>query len=72
MLNQTVTDNYFSTLSDKLNQLELQDKPKNIWNIDETSVPLLHKPAKAIVPTGAKNIPGRVGNSRDNVTFWHV
>ncbi|MEW8340326.1 MAG: hypothetical protein AB2708_10805 [Candidatus Thiodiazotropha taylori] len=68
MLNQTVTDNYFCTLSDIMNQLELQDKPMRIWNIDETSVPLLHKPAKVIGPTGVKNILGRVGNSRDNVS----
>ncbi|XP_052278809.1 uncharacterized protein LOC127877190 [Dreissena polymorpha] len=68
MLNETVTNNYFNDLAWLLESLCLQDKPVRIWNIDETSVPLLHKPARVLGPSGAKNIPGRVGNNRENVS----
>lgn len=68
MLNATVTNNYFDALTDLLQSLDLTDKPHRIWNIDETSVPLAHKPSKVLGPTGVKNIPGRVGNCRDNVS----
>ena len=68
MLNETVTSKYFKTLSDLVSDLNLEDKPHCIWNMDETSVPLIHKPSKVLAETGIKNIPGRVGNSRDNVS----
>ena len=68
MLNPTVTEKYFLELSNTLLSLGIKDIPVRIWNIDETSVPLLHKPTKIIAEKGIKNIPGRVGNSRDNVS----
>ena len=37
--------------------------------MDETSVPLCHKPLKVLADSHVKNTPGRVGNSRDNVTL---
>jgi len=54
MLNPTVTNNYFKALSDTLDSLHLKDKPLKIWNIDETSVPLLHKPVTIIAGTASK------------------
>ena len=68
MLNPTVTEKYFLELSNTLVSLGIKDIPVRIWNIDETSVPLLHKPTKIIAEKGIKNNPGRVGNSRDNVS----
>ena len=68
MLNEVVVSQYFDCLRDVLNSLNLIEKPKCIWNIDETSVPLTHKLSKVLGATGAKNIPGRVGNCRDNVS----
>jgi hypothetical protein len=68
MLNQTVTDHFYSDLQKLLNDIGLTDQPMKIWNIDETSVPLLHKPVRVLGQTGAKNIPGRVGNNRENVS----
>ena len=68
MLNQTITDNFYSDLHGLLNEIGLSEQPMKIWNIDETSVPLLHKPVRVLGQTGAKNIPGRVGNNRENVS----
>ncbi|KAH3782053.1 hypothetical protein DPMN_159964 [Dreissena polymorpha] len=48
MLNVTLTNSYFTDLARLLESLSLQDKPVRIWNIDETSVPLLHKPARVL------------------------
>ena len=63
-LNTTLTSKYFCELEGVLKEKQ----PLKVWNIDETSVPLLHKPTKVLAATGSKNIPGRVGNSRDNVS----
>lgn len=68
MLNETVTNNYFNDLISLMQQLHLTDKPSCIWNIDETGVPLLHKPARVLAQKGIKNLPGRVGNNRDNIS----
>ena len=68
MLNKTITDNFYTDLHSLLNDIGVSDQPVKIWNIDETSVPLLHKPARILGKTGAKNIPGRVGNNRENVS----
>ena len=48
MLNPTVTEKYFLELSNTLVSLGIKDIPVRIWNINETSVPLLHKPTKII------------------------
>ncbi|XP_067649060.1 uncharacterized protein [Haliotis asinina] len=68
MLNPCVTNSYFEELEELVQSLKLNDKPHLIWNIDETSVPLTHKPTKVLAEAGVKNVPGRVGNIRDNVT----
>ena len=62
MLNETVTNKYFQELGTTLSDLGLLNHPERIWNMDETSVPLTHKPSKVLAATGLKNIPGRVGN----------
>lgn len=63
MLNETVADRYFADL-----QTIIDDKkPVKIWNIDETSLSLCHKPTRVLAASG-ENVPGRVGNSRENVS----
>lgn len=68
MLNPEVTKKYFAGLEKTLTELNLMDKPKQIWNIDETNVSLTHKPSRILAEVGQKNVPGRVGNCRDGVT----
>lgn len=68
LLNETVTNNFFHDLKLLVDQLGLSEKPKQIWNIDETSVPLLHKPSRVLAQKGIKNLPGRVGNNRENIS----
>ncbi|XP_069128675.1 uncharacterized protein [Argopecten irradians] len=68
MLNTEVTRKYFDDLSKTLTSLGLEKQPNLIWNIDETNVSLTHKPCRVLAETGQRNVPGRVGNSRDGVT----
>ena len=46
LLNQAVTNKYFTELGEIVQTLNLQDKPECIWNMDETLVSLCHKPTK--------------------------
>lgn len=68
MLNTEVTNKYFNDLNEVLSQLKLKTEPKRIWNIDETNVSLTHKPSRVLAECSHRNVPGRVGNSRDGVS----
>lgn len=68
MLNKVVTSNYFMELSNIVSRLNVKEKPEAIWNMDETSVSLCHRPTKVYAQKGARNIPGRVSNSRETLT----
>ena len=48
-------DQYFSILDEALTENELKDKPLQVFNIDETGVPLDPKPLKVVSHRGDKN-----------------
>ncbi|CAG2198780.1 unnamed protein product [Mytilus edulis] len=68
MLNPVKVNAYFRDLESFLVNLGIQDMPSRIWNMDETSVPLTHKPERVLAETGSKNIPGRVGDCRESLS----
>lgn len=68
MLNKEVTNKYFNDLNEGLSQPKLKTESKRIWNIDETNVSLTHKPSRVLAECSQRNVPGRVGNSRDGVS----
>ena len=68
MLNTEVTNKYFMELSNTIYRLNLEKSPSSIWNIDETHLSLTHKPTTVLAEKGKKNVPGRVGNSREGDT----
>ena len=43
----------------------------HIWHIDETKFSLEHNPTKICARKGERNIPGRVGMSRESLT-WSI
>ena len=47
-MNQETIDHYFSLLNDTLSPHGLLDKPSQIYNVDETDVPLNLRPPKVI------------------------
>ncbi|CAC5414108.1 unnamed protein product [Mytilus coruscus] len=65
MLNATVVGNYFKELQTVTQELS----PTSIWNMDETRMNLEHQPAEVLARRGAKSVPGRVGNTRENITL---
>ena len=68
MLIETVIQKYFDDLQGVIESLNLQNSPEQIWNMDESSLSLTHKPTKVYAEKSARNIPGRVGNNRKSIT----
>ncbi|XP_069131674.1 tigger transposable element-derived protein 1-like [Argopecten irradians] len=69
MLNSSVVDNYFHTLSEVVAKLNLQNAPERIWNADETGKQLTHTPVRVIAAKGSKSVVGRTANDRTNITI---
>ena len=51
-MNQETIDHYFTLLHDTLSEHGLLDKPSQIYNVDETGVPLNPRPIKVITTRG--------------------
>ena len=61
-------DNYYDLLEDTLIQNELFDNPTQLFNCDETGMPLNPKPLKTVCAVGAKDPSYITGNARSQVT----
>ena len=68
-MNPTVVGEYFVGLHKVLEDNQLQTNPMRIWNADETGISFEHKPVKVCARVGVKNLPGRVGSSRESMTM---
>ena len=64
MLNPVTVGNYMKELHSYATF-----SPTHIWNMDETGINLEHQPTRVIARQGANSVPGRIGNSRENVTL---
>ena len=51
-MNKDTMDHYFALLSDTLTTRGLLDKPSQIYNVDESGVPLNPRPPKVITAKG--------------------
>ena len=51
-MNQETIDHYYSLLHDTLSEHDLVNKPSQIYNVDETGVPLNPRPPKVITTKG--------------------
>ena len=56
MKKQTALDNYFIELKNILDENELQHKPGQIYNMDESGVPLDHRSPRVLARKGQKKI----------------
>ena len=54
--NRVVTDKYFDPLEEVLESNNLTKKPHLIFNVDETSMPLHHRPGKSVAVRGQKHV----------------
>jgi hypothetical protein len=67
MMNRVVVSNYFSDLFRVISENQLS--PDRIWNADETGKQFEHRPTSVVARKGSRSVPGRTGNSRENVTI---
>ena len=64
---ETMKD-YFKSLEETLNEHDLMNCPGQIYNVDETGVPLDHKPPNVIAQRGQKKIRYRVSRNKKQIT----
>ncbi|MEW8544909.1 MAG: helix-turn-helix domain-containing protein [Candidatus Thiodiazotropha sp.] len=67
MLNPVTTGKYMLDLRHTIYNDSLP--PTSIWNMDETGINLEHQPTRVLARQGTKTVPGRTGNTRENITF---
>ena len=68
MGNKEVIGAYFDLLEETLTKNGLLDNPRAIFNVDETGMPLDHKPEKAIAKMGARNVTAHASGDKTNIT----
>ena len=69
MMNGVIVGQYLLDLQSLMSKLGLTNKPNLVWNADETGIPLTHQPDRVLARSGTKFVPGRVSNSRENMTM---
>lgn len=67
-LNKKTMDEYFDLLHDVLEKNELTNKPSQIYNVDETGMPLDHRPPKIVTKRGHKKVRYRVSGNKSQIT----
>ena len=67
-VNRTTAGRYFILLYQNLKDHDLFGKPQHVWNMDETSMSMQHKPPKILAIRGMKNLKIRSSNSRETVS----
>ena len=70
MANHEVFVNYFKLLKSVLEEHGLIDKPSQIYNCDESGIPLEHKMPKTVVKRGAKKIRQRSSGNKTQITVF--
>ena len=67
-VNSVNIKNYFNLLEKTLKTNELFDCPSRIYNMDESGLPLDHKPAKVIALKGTKKVHCRTSGNKMQIT----
>ena len=56
MENREAIEDYFRLLKETLEQHDLLDKPGQIYNVDESGMPLDHRPPHVVVMKGQRKV----------------
>ena len=67
-LNSETMKRYFDLLKEVLEENELLDSPAQIYNVDETGMPLDHRPPKIIAKRGQKKVRYRTSGNKSQIT----
>ena len=68
-VNSTNMKNYFKLLETTLKTNGLLDCPNRIFNMDESGIPLDHKPSKVIALKGTKKVHCRTSGNKMQITI---
>ena len=67
-LNLDTMKQYFSLLKDALQEHGVMDSPAQIYNVDETGMPLDHRPPKIVTRKGQKKVRYRTSGNKSQIT----
>ena len=67
-LDKEAMEEYFRLLKSTLTEHNLLNKPNRIYNVDETGMPLDHKPPKVVTTKGQKKVRCRTTGNKAQVT----
>ncbi|XP_047142044.2 jerky protein homolog-like [Hydra vulgaris] len=67
-MNASKISKYFFVLKNVLMEKKLNNKPKNIWNMDETGMQFDYRPEKIIAKKGVKYLHSRTSGNRETIT----
>ena len=68
MDNKEAIERYFTILEDVLTENNLADKPSQIYNVDESGMPLDHHPPRILVKKGQRKVRYRTSGNKSQVT----
>ena len=66
--NPTAISQYFDLLDEVLTNYNLKDDPGRIYNVDETGMPLDHRPPKIITKRGQKKVHYCTSGNKSQIT----
>ena len=69
MTTKEVFTSYFDLLKDTLTKYELMEKPAQIYNCDESGMPLQHKMPKTITQRGTKKVRQRSSGNKTQISI---
>ena len=68
MKNEEALDNYFILLKKLLDDNDLLDKPGQIYNVDESSIPLDHRSPHVVTTKGQKKVRYATSGNKSQIT----
>lgn len=68
-INQETLDQYFSLLKEFLSEHNLEANPAQIYNVDESGIPLDFKTPNIVTQTGSKKVPYRQSGKKGQITI---
>ncbi len=68
MTSREVFENYFDLLQETLDKYNLKDKPSQIYNCDESGLPLEHKPPRIVSAKGTRKVRQISSGNKTQIT----
>ena len=69
MANKEALDNYFKLLKEVMEENDLMDKPGQIYSVDESGMPLDHRPPRILTTKGEKKVRYRTSGNKNQITM---